>query len=91
MTCLFLIQLVYEIGDAQNYILPDVTCDFSRVKLEPIVGAEGKKIRNVCVKRHTIEDLVSLTSCNLIFINVIRYAIHYVIGTVKFHEVTMVF
>ena len=42
-------QMLYEIGDPENYLLPDVNCDFSRVEIKEIErdrvyvsGARGK-------------------------------------------------
>nr|XP_021141076.1 uncharacterized protein LOC102087742 isoform X4 [Columba livia] len=38
-------QLVYELGNPQRYLLPDVTCDFSEVSITEIPGFDGGAVK----------------------------------------------
>jgi hypothetical protein len=35
-------QILYEIGDPANYLLPDVACDFSHIQLEQLAENQVK-------------------------------------------------
>ena len=53
-------QFLYEIGDPQNYLLPDVTCDFTNVNIKEI-GSDQVSVSGARGKPPSNTDKVSST------------------------------
>ncbi|KAL4641796.1 hypothetical protein GN956_G10451 [Arapaima gigas] len=43
-------QLVYEIGNPKEYLLPDVTCDFSQVTISEVPGVDSGAVKVIGAK-----------------------------------------
>ncbi|XP_037353657.1 uncharacterized protein LOC119234757 [Talpa occidentalis] len=56
-------QLLYEIGDPQNFLLPDVNCDFSQVTITEIPGIEGGAVRVQGAKGSLPSSFYKVSSC----------------------------
>lgn len=53
-------QMLYEIGDAQNYLMPDVTCDFSQVQMTQL-GPDRVEVRGALGRPPSDQYKVSAT------------------------------
>lgn len=73
-------QLVYEIGDPACYMLPDVTCDFSAVKIEEI-GEHRVRVSNARGRPPSDRYKVSAT-----YLDGFRAVAHMTIGGIDARE-----